>query len=94
VNRIKPALDGTRKSIVIFALGFGIPTVSGGIAATPRDQTPIARVGVCHSVGKSKSNEVNCSFLLPARKTIRCKTNVIVRIEELELGHFQGAAVS
>jgi hypothetical protein len=40
-------------------------------------------------VGKPKRNEINCSFLLPIRKTIRCKTDVVVRIEELGLSHFK-----
>jgi hypothetical protein len=46
-----------------------------------------------HRVRKSERNEINSAFLLPVRKTIRCKTNVVVWIEELELAHFQQAAV-
>jgi hypothetical protein len=55
---------------------------------------PLLASLVGHGVGKSKRDEVNCSLLLPVGKTIRCKTDVVVRIEELKLGHFQGAAVS
>jgi hypothetical protein len=40
-----------------------------------------------HGVGKSKGNEINCSFLLPVRKAISRKADVVVRVEELELGH-------
>jgi len=47
-----------------------------------------------YGVSKSKRDEINCSFLLPMWKTIRGKADVVVWIEELELGRCQGAAVS
>src|SRR5258708_187484 len=47
-----------------------------------------------HGVSKAECNEIDCSFLLPVWKTIRCKMDVIVWIKELKIGRFQGAAVS
>ena len=45
-----------------------------------------------YSVSESKRNEVNRAFLLPVWETIRCKTDILVRIEELELAHFHRAS--
>jgi hypothetical protein len=55
---------------------------------------PLLAELVRHGVAESKGDEINCSFLLSVRKTIRCKTDVIVWIEELEFGRFQDASVS
>src|SRR3954447_10166154 len=40
-----------------------------------------------YSVGQSKGNEVNRAFLLPVWETIGRKTDVLVRIEELQVIH-------
>jgi hypothetical protein len=55
---------------------------------------PLLAELVRHGVAESKRDEIHCSLLLPVRKTIRCKLDVIVWIEELELGRFQDASVS
>jgi hypothetical protein len=38
-----------------------------------------------YSVSESKGNEVNRTFLLPMRETIGRKTDILVRIEELQV---------
>jgi hypothetical protein len=43
-----------------------------------------------YSVGESKGNEVNRTFLLPMRETIGRKTDILVRIEKLQVIHQRG----
>ena len=38
-----------------------------------------------YTVAEPKGNEVNGAFLLPVYQTIGCKTDILVRIEELEV---------
>src|SRR5919106_6476745 len=40
-----------------------------------------------YSVGKSKRNEVNRTFLLPVWETIGRKADILVRIEKVEVVH-------
>ena len=74
--------------------GFGIPWWR--MKSQPRlaIRLPLLAEMLRHGVGESKGDEINCSFLLPVWKTIRGKADVVVWIEELELGRFQGAVVS
>src|SRR5580765_1870394 len=94
VTCIKPAFNRTRKTLVILTFRFGIPWWR--MKSQPRlaIRLPLLAQVFRHGVGKPECNEINCSFLLPVRKPIRCKTNVVVWIKELKLGRFQGAAVS
>ena len=94
VTRIKPTLNRTRKTLVILTFGFGIPWWR--MESQPRlaIRLPLLALVFRHGVGKPECNELNCSFLLPVRKPIRCKSDVVVWIKELKLGRFQGAAVS
>jgi hypothetical protein len=94
VSHIKPALHRTRETLVILAFGFGIPWWRMKSQPHLAFRFPLLAELVRHGVAESKGDEINCSFLLSVRKTIRCKTDVIVWIEELEFGRFQDASVS
>jgi hypothetical protein len=91
VIRIKPALNRTRKTLVILTLGFGIPWRR--MKAEPRCtvRVPLGAQLLWHSIGESKRNEVNRAFLLPVWKTIGRKADILVRIEKLKISRFQGA---
>ncbi len=83
VTHIKPALHRTRKTLVILTFGFGIPWWPMKSQPCLAIRFPLLAELVRHGVAKSKRDEINGSFLLPVRKTIRCKADVIVWIEEL-----------
>lgn len=79
VTRIKPTLNRTRKTLVILTFGFGIPWWRMESQPCLPIRLPLLAQVLRHGVSKSERNEINCSFLLPVRKTIRCKTDVVVR---------------
>ena len=83
MTHIKPALHRTRETLVILTFGFGIPWWPMKSQPPLAIRFPLLAELVRHGVAKSKRDEINCSFLLPVRKTIRCKADVIVWIEEL-----------
>jgi hypothetical protein len=94
VTRIKATLNRTREMLVILTFDFGMPWWRMKSQPCLTIRLLLLAEVLRHGVSKSKRDEINCSFLLPVWKTVRGNADVVVWIEELELGRFQGAAVS
>ena len=88
MTRIKPTLNRTREALVIRTFDFGIPWWRMKSQPCLTIQLPLLAEMLRYGVSKSKRDEINCSLLLPVWKTIRGKADVVVWIEELELGRF------
>jgi len=83
VAGIEPAFDGTRKTLVIFALNVVGPGFRMGSEPRFSVVLPLIAQMYRNRVSKSECDEVNSPLLLPMRQMVFRMPNVGIRIEEL-----------
>ena len=91
---IKPTLDSTGETLVVFLLSFSIPWLRMGLQPPFTLIFPLRAQTSGNGISQPKRDEVRTASLLPVWKKVLGKPNLLVRIKEPQCVHCEAQGVT